>query len=469
MNEAIQINGPRPVYLSNLAAVYLKLKRYDLVEETATSALEQDPWMIEALYRRGIARKETCQFSAAQMDFVRILGKDPDSVKVNAELFDIQALLGYGTSTPETSDDSDPSPKGAVVLQLSLAHEVFFYGIFAHTLAALRARTTLHVARNATQALEALAAPDLSAVFVTDQESPSRSTGRLRRHRAMFSSFIAPPKFATFFRDAWGLPWKMEAYHRANFAPNRTHDTVKGNPSMLPSYSMKAAHLKKISAGGAARTGAGRVGYVDDVNGEQGSTNAVLAMLGVLDGLESSGSDGVARFVLHLALDQTFDVHLGTQELLEALDTLTTLSIAHTAVDALPFLASPALGGVFITDTCITWHKHAALLAHLVAAPETDTFFRDGWGLSWTRSAYHRVTFALNRDTVLAAACSMKTVQLSGIPAAAALYREPGARATEAPVVFAEVGAGHLGYIGDINAEDVSQAVVLAMFGLELQ
>lgn len=36
----------------------------------------------------------------------------------------------------------------------------------------------------------------------------------------------------------------------------------------------------------------------------------------------------------------------------------------------------------------------------------------------------------------------------------------------EATVVFAKVGLGRLGYIGDVNGEESSDTVVLAMCGL---
>lgn len=38
--------------------------------------------------------------------------------------------------------------------------------------------------------------------------------------------------------------------------------------------------------------------------------------------------------------------------------------------------------------------------------------------------------------------------------------------AGETPVALAEVGTGKLGYVGDVNAEEGSHAVVLAMCGL---
>ncbi|KAJ7491054.1 hypothetical protein FB451DRAFT_630247 [Mycena latifolia] len=522
--KAIEVNGPQPTYLSNLSAAYLKLKRYDLAEEAATAALNQDPSMSKALYRRAIARKETCQFSAAQEDFRTILAKDPNSVSAKTELSAIEELLAYGT--PAAKETSDASKK--FVLQLSLAHEDFLDGILAHTFAALRARVTLSVARSAEQALKFLASPDLTAVFVTDpgisEPKHANVLAKLVEYAksggsvvlgGLFSSFIAPPKLASFFRDAWGLSWAMGSYHRAYFTLNPAHETVQANTSLLPSYSMKAAHLKGIGAGAAVyadphgsvseapvcqgRIGLGYLGYVGDVNGEQGSTNAVLAMLGVLDMLsappQNSGS-GIARFILHLAVNKFVDTH---SKILSALHELTTVSTVETAEGALPLLASTALGGVFITDTGILQKKHAALLAKLVAyvkaggtvvlgdvfsamisGPEMEAFFRDGWGLPWKMASYTRATFVLNRHTNKRAAASpglvnsymMKAVLLSGVPAAAALYL-PSEESphfidrAETPLVFAEVGQGRLGYVGDVNSEEGSTSAILAMFGLE--
>ncbi|KAJ7084842.1 hypothetical protein B0H15DRAFT_383077 [Mycena belliarum] len=415
------------------------------------------------------------------------------------------------------------------VLQLSLAPEGFFDGVLDHTLAALRARITVSVARSASQAFDLLASPDLTAVFVTDPGIVEPKHIALRAKLVayakaggsvviggMFSSFVTPPKLNSFFREAWGLQWATGSYHRVVCTLNPGNETVQQNPSLLPSYSMKAVLLKHIGAGMALYTdpynsafeapacqtkvGLGRLGYVGDVNGEQGSTNVILAMLGVLDTLPApllrSGSGAIAHFILHLPLNEDADNELD-DDILSALHALTTVSTVQTAEAAMPLLASPALSGVFITDPAVAATKHAALLARLVAytraggtvvlggafsslieRPVMEAFFQNGWGVSWRVASYTRSTFVLNRRTALAEsavkqlqnAYVMKAVTLTGVPTAASLYL-PGdeshiADPTETPVVFAEVGNGRLGYVGDVSSGEGSMSAILAMFGL---
>ena len=74
----------------------------------------------------------------------------------------------------------------------------------------------------------------------------------------------------------------------------------------------------------------------------------------------------------------------------------------------------------------------------------------------------------------------MKAVQIQGVPPEAAVYittrdsaleshvfaSEPVHNPGQAPIFFAPIGDGFLGYIGDVNAETASTAVILAMCNL---
>ncbi|KAI0469813.1 hypothetical protein GGR56DRAFT_668408 [Xylariaceae sp. FL0804] len=91
-------------------------------------------------------------------------------------------------------------------------------------------------------------------------------------------------------------------------------------------------------------------------------------------------------------------------------------------------------------------------------------------GLSWTRGGYHRTTVAVRpgavgpqRLSLLPRAYSAKSLYVEGPASEDVWYAtEKG----EAAVVFAQVGRGRLGYIGDVNGEQGSEAAVLAMCGL---
>lgn len=63
--QAVELFGPRPVLMSNLAAAYMKLELYEEVAWAATTALQFDPRMIKARFRRALARKAMKQFRAA--------------------------------------------------------------------------------------------------------------------------------------------------------------------------------------------------------------------------------------------------------------------------------------------------------------------------------------------------------------------------------------------------------------------
>ncbi|KAF7543498.1 hypothetical protein G7Z17_g10690 [Cylindrodendrum hubeiense] len=93
-------------------------------------------------------------------------------------------------------------------------------------------------------------------------------------------------------------------------------------------------------------------------------------------------------------------------------------------------------------------------------------------GLPWQRGSYHRTTVSLCRDVVdgdlasrLPSAYSQKALFAKNVERSAAWYTE-SETSNEAAVAFAKVGSGRLGYVGDVNGEEASNVVVLAMCGL---
>ncbi len=113
----------------------------------------------------------------------------------------------------------------------------------------------------------------------------------------------------------------------------------------------------------------------------------------------------------------------------------------------------------------------AGCFSSMVNGPEFDRFFARA-GLPWKQSAYQRSTTSLRRDVVgarlagrLPAAYSQKSVFVKGADPSAWWYTAQDAP-DQAAVVFVTVGKGKLGYVGDVNGEDGSEAVVMAMCGL---
>ncbi|KAK3326035.1 hypothetical protein B0H66DRAFT_573661 [Apodospora peruviana] len=144
---------------------------------------------------------------------------------------------------------------------------------------------------------------------------------------------------------------------------------------------------------------------------------------------------------------------------------------------------------ILVTDGAITRNKRAfdAVVDHLrkgstailacsfsswVTLGEFNRFFIK-LGLPWRRGPYYRTTFRLRPGASgavpgaarLPASYSPKALLVSNVERSAAWYTEE-ANSREAAVAWTKVGSGHLGYVGDVNGEDGSYNVVMAMCGL---
>jgi hypothetical protein len=176
-------------------------------------------------------------------------------------------------------------------------------------------------ALNARKALQYLADTNIKGVLVADEgiiESKNSevlsslirwvNAGGIAVVGSLFPSFTTGSEFDRFF-NKWGLPWKMGDYHRTTFVLNPSIPELSSHSANLTtSYSMKAVHLKGVMAQDVlyaptedsrveshvfppstvelshvpvayTRIGDGFLGYVGDVNGEEGSTGVILAML----------------------------------------------------------------------------------------------------------------------------------------------------------------------------------------------
>lgn len=160
---------------------------------------------------------------------------------------------------------------------------------------------------------------------------------------------------------------------------------------------------------------------------------------------------------------------------------------------------------VLITDAIITTAKNArtwgAIINYMrqggtavamgrfssfVKLDDTKPFFNQA-GLDWDRGAYHRTTLALNQDAVTFAVgstllpeYSQKALFVKNVQQQDMWYQSTGDSVTEShvfaeeaahksdqtAVAFTKVGDGRFGYIGDVNSEEGSDAVVLAMCNL---
>ncbi|KAJ7042021.1 hypothetical protein C8F04DRAFT_1230121 [Mycena alexandri] len=227
--------------------------------------------MIKALYRRGIARKETGQLLAAQkgnLDFTAILSKDPDNINPKA--------------TP-AADASVPR----FILHLAIDEIVDTHGDILSRLRTLTNVTTVKVAHEAQPLPRPRVSEKQHAPLLAQLVAYVKAGGTVVIGCA-FSSFMSGTEMTAFFNKGWGLPWKMSAYHRTTFALNQQNPLAATTSALQKSYSMKAGHFFERCGGqgGAvpvvfAEVGRGWLGYVGDVNSEKGSTEAIVAMFGL--------------------------------------------------------------------------------------------------------------------------------------------------------------------------------------------
>ncbi|KAI1751922.1 hypothetical protein F4782DRAFT_172809 [Xylaria castorea] len=124
--------------------------------------------------------------------------------------------------------------------------------------------------------------------------------------------------------------------------------------------------------------------------------------------------------------------------------------------------------------------------SNFVTPPAMKQFFAKA-GVQWESGSYHRTTVVLNQTavghslaTTLPPRYSQKALFVNNVAHVDAWYRTdensvvesmvfaPTSTNTvgEAPVALTHVGDGKLGYLGDVNAEKDSDAVILAMCGL---
>ncbi|KAL8844150.1 MAG: hypothetical protein Q9176_001556 [Flavoplaca citrina] len=183
---------------------------------------------------------------------------------------------------------------------------------------------TIVSARSAADAKSLLSLSTLRAILVVDggltvgkehialqkQLSSYAQAGGTVIFCCLFSSFSKPSNFNGMFQS-FGLPWEFGAYHRTTFYLSQNIKSVLGHQRAIElerEYSMKAVHLKHTpvdarlyvpieqsrtesrvfppsavdqeeTPAAFSRHGSGWIGYVGDVNNEQGSRALIMALL----------------------------------------------------------------------------------------------------------------------------------------------------------------------------------------------
>ncbi|KAI0552683.1 hypothetical protein F4679DRAFT_533500 [Xylaria curta] len=254
------------------------------VEKCRETGLEVELWKIprEMNELADAAAKETIHKEAAPTDFEN-------------------KRLGSSTASARFSGERR-------ILCICLEYESMFNDLYASLISKITAKAKLDRATTQKAALDMLTQnPPPSTILVTDGGVASymkvweRVIDCLRGGSTVvlaagFSSFVNEGQFNRCFGKI-GLPWKRGAYHRTDVSllPGVVNDRLK--KQLLPTYSQKALYVQGVArsdvwyagderdevAVAFTKVGNGMLGYVGDVNGEDGSEAVVLAMLGLLN------------------------------------------------------------------------------------------------------------------------------------------------------------------------------------------
>ncbi|KAH7012030.1 uncharacterized protein B0I36DRAFT_256882 [Microdochium trichocladiopsis] len=198
------------------------------------------------------------------------------------------------------------------------------------------------------------------------------------------------------------------------------------------------------------------------------------------------------------------DVEQVHGSLLHSLDSRSNVSWAFTARETFEHLDREAPPrGILIANPTIVHPEYDELSTKLVAyvrkggivihggffstdirPDDLGTYMQAKWDLPWKAGSYYRTTLYLNQEAIprsttgLLSSYNQKAVFLEGVNPDVAWYvisdrsvvesLAPGSEINilETPVAFARAGDGWIGYLGDVNGEVGTVAVILKMFGL---
>ncbi|KAF8643577.1 hypothetical protein AX16_008965 [Volvariella volvacea WC 439] len=279
------------------------------------------------------------------------------------------------------------------------------------------------------------------------------------------------------------------------------------------------------------KVGDGYLGFVGDVNGETGSTKIVLAMLGLLDttsnpdpstrdaaAVSSGASTGLASvvqsssstqkrkpfpFVMVISYIYKEIIEEWCGDMLSALKSKVEVLHGLSNDRVLDLLPSNGLTGLIVTTHDILDEENAELLSAIIEWTKrggTLILLRfldgmNGWGrvpgffrklgLNWepgTISLTETVLEPNGKNTLTKSNPGLprhypveRTHHVRGIKPEQAVYvpkkgahgYKPLAQITEAAVAYADVGKGHLGFVGHSNEDNEgTTAIVMAMLKL---
>ncbi|CAD6445019.1 7b7a30aa-ac15-4fb9-9d5f-cf1dc3944848 [Sclerotinia trifoliorum] len=243
------------------------------------------------------------------------LNKDPGGLRGAAKYkWDkdgINAVL-EGLNMPEIRE------KAVSILLISLAKESWFDEVYASVLGKLRSKAAVKEVTEGASAVKHVekSIHKYSVIIVTDTAIMEPQYFTINEHLVhyvnsggtlifgfLMPSFADPHTFDCYFRKIWGpLNWKSGNYIRDTYKPNSQTNLPPHFQGQLKSYSMKAVSLENVKPEDRVYCGGGRqqspaifakygsgsngskqghVGWLGDVNMEEGMTALLLAMCGL--------------------------------------------------------------------------------------------------------------------------------------------------------------------------------------------
>lgn len=261
------------------------------------------------LWELFLGEVEKCRETGLEVELWKIpreMNEVADAVA--KETISVAAIIPEFENMPlDSSAATATTPGEPHVLCLCLEYESMFNDMYASLISRITAKAKLDRARTEKAALDMLTQnPPPSVILVTDvgvvkhMKVWERVIDCLRGGSrvvlaATFSSFVDAGQFNRCFAKV-GLPWKRGGYHRTDVSlcPSAVGDRLK--EQLLPTYSQKALYVEGVARSDVwyigpsdevpvafTKVGKGMLGYVGDVNGEDGSEAVVLAMLGLLN------------------------------------------------------------------------------------------------------------------------------------------------------------------------------------------
>ncbi|KAF7981204.1 hypothetical protein HWV62_34533 [Athelia sp. TMB] len=467
--------GGHAVCLSNAAAALRKIGEYESAAETATEALEQDPKNVKARYRRGVARKHMNYLKAAVSDFENVLQLDSKCLEAREELKIARKLLeaGGGDETGfHTSEDEAPHPDDDPGNGSSDSYDsdYFHYGC------GIPCRSFNRDVCKKGTACRNSHAPDEKSI----RDLLGRNVCIYHLLDACKYGDACVYNHIPDFLEHWPLTLEAGPMLRGVLKEARGEDA-----SGLPIISNREYLYQQ------AKLLNKRPGYfVHPLGGETWSP-------GVGKYAETShdarvGSDIKPAILLVSLMECTMfnGIH---NHLLDALSSHCSEPWAVFVTD--PELANARSPHQALTTKLVKYVKDGGtvvfggMFSSHVRPNDSDTFFKNVWGLDWKTGSYHRSTFSLNTQThprllrglELPELYNVKTQHLVGVAAQDVVYAPAEGSTTqslvfaprltdrrEVPVAYTQIGDGFLGYNGEVNGEDETTDIILSLLGVGL-